>query len=34
MRAKHGFFIKPGLLPTRFDNPALKGIEDGIDVVR
>ena len=32
--AKHGFFIKPGLLPTRFDNPALKGIEDGIDVVR
>ena len=25
--AKHGFFIKPGLLPTRFDNPRLKGIE-------
>ena len=28
--AKHGFFIKPGLLPTRFDNPRLKGIEAGL----
>ncbi|WP_334019574.1 amidase [Alteromonas sp. S015] len=29
--AKHGFFIKPGLLPTRFDNPVLKGIEEGLE---
>ena len=28
--AKHGFFIKPGLLPTRFDNPRLNGIEAGL----
>ena len=28
--AKHGFFFKPGLLPTRFDNPRLKGIEAGL----
>ena len=28
--AKHGFFIKPGLLPTRFDNLRLKGIEAGL----
>ena len=28
--AKHGFFIKPGLLPARFDNPRLKGIEAGL----
>ena len=29
--AKHGFFIKPGLLPTRFDNPVLKDIEEGLE---
>ena len=29
--AKHGFYIKPGLLPTRFDNPKFKGIEKGLD---
>ncbi|GFD93381.1 amidase [Alteromonas sp. KUL156] len=32
--AKHGFFIKPGLLPTRFDNPALKGIDNGLNNAR
>ncbi|TKB02715.1 amidase [Alteromonas portus] len=29
--AKHGFFIKPGLLPTRFDTPSLKGIDTGLN---
>lgn len=29
--AKHGFYIKPGLLPTRFDNPKFKGIEKRLD---
>lgn len=29
--AKHAFFIKPGLLPTRFDDPGLRGIETGLN---
>lgn len=32
--AKHGFFIKPGLLPTRFDDPSLKGIQNGLNESR
>lgn len=32
--AKHGFFIKPGLLSTRFDDPSLKGIQNGLNESR
>ncbi|MDY6975099.1 MAG: amidase [Pseudomonadota bacterium] len=32
--AKHGFFIKPGLLSTRFDDPSLKSIQNGLNESR
>ena len=28
--AKHGFYLKPGLLPTRFDAPALRNVVNGV----
>ena len=28
--AKHGFYLKPGLLPTRFDAPALRNVVSGV----
>ena len=31
--AKHGFFIRPGLLPTYFDKPELSKVANGLEAL-